>query len=131
MNKPLVLLLILMGCFLAYSYNAKKKVISIPSIPLIGTDRKDISQIKVLSGHEFEITYVDGRSKTIRALLSSRTTDGCKNRVVKFLNSSSQPKMIILNKMNDIYVVDIVVLFEGKSISLTDWLVDQNLILSE
>ena len=119
-----------MAVCLFYSYNKKAKVINLPTLPSASVnDTYDIEKIRVINGNEYEITYKDSsETKLIHALLQVKTTEKSKEKVIKFLNGISQPKLVILNRLEGICIVDIIVLYENKNVSLADWLKNQGLV---
>lgn len=132
MKKQYILIgiLVIMAVCLFYSYNKKAKVINLPTLPSASVnDTYDIEKIRVINGNEYEITYKDSsETKLIHALLQVKTTEKSKEKVIKFLNGISQPKLVILNRLEGICIVDIIVLYENKNVSLADWLKNQGLV---
>lgn len=126
MNKSWVL--IILSIILFFVYNNKFKVIDFSNsnitLPSIGSETFDIKKIRVIDGNEFEITYTSGKS--IHGVLQVKTKDSAKDKVIKFLNESTQPKAVVFNKLNDVWIIDIVV---SNNVSLTSWLKEQELIL--
>ena len=83
----------------------------------------DVIRIDVIGGHEFEVTLKDERK--IHAMLKVRTTNKSKDRVINYISHSTKPQVILYEKVNGIWIVDLI--FNGES--LTDWLHEEGLVL--
>lgn len=45
-----------------------------------------------------------------------------KNKIIDFLTESNNPKVLLKGKQESVWVVDVLVEFNGQNVSLTDWL---------
>lgn len=81
-----------------------------------------VRKITVLQGHEFDLTFVDGRR--VHARLPINTPPEAKHKVVEYINNSRNPRCVVLDRSAEAWTVDL--LFDAGS--LTDWLRQQNLV---
>ena len=81
------------------------------------------------SGSEFGISLKDGRR--LHCLLSIKTSRGAHDEVVRFINQSQSPQVIIYDKKDDGWLVDLrLIQCTGtacRPISLTQWLREKQL----
>ncbi|MHA1948695.1 MAG: hypothetical protein ACW99G_03015 [Candidatus Thorarchaeota archaeon] len=88
-------------------------------------------KIKVMAGNEFDITLDNG--KRIHAKLAVNSVPDAKHKVITYLNQTTNPKVVVLGKQGDIWIIDLYVRKELQAslyeeISLTSWLKDSGLI---
>lgn len=89
----------------------------------------EISQIRVSSGHEFELVLEDGRK--IWAFLDVKASYKAKDALIKFFNSSTNPRCVLKSKQDSFWVVDIYVTnSEGKDVSIVDFLSSKGLVFN-
>ena len=131
----LISVVFFLGCLIAYLYvnpsqrTEIRRIVSpqTPSSPL--EIESSIKKIHVIQGHEFDIFL--GNGKRIHAFLLVKTPSEAKERVVKFMNSYVNPRVIIKQQLKDSFLVDIIVndtTISKSTLSLTQWLENQNLI---
>jgi len=89
-----------------------------------------ILKVDVIKGHEFDLTLEDG--KIIRALLSVESVKDSKNKVIEIFANSTDPKVILIKKENNFWIVEIYLTFKNENkeieVSLNEWLKQKNLI---
>lgn len=90
-----------------------------------------ITKVDVIKGHEFDLTLQDGR--VIHALLSIESIKDCKSKVVELFASSTDPKVVLLTKKDNNWVVQVYLTIkddknEEIEVSLNEWLKQKNLI---
>lgn len=89
----------------------------------------EISQVRVNSGHEFEIVLDDGRK--IWAFLEVKSSHKAKDALVKLFNSSTNPRCVLKSKKDSFWIVDIHVVDDtGKDISVVDFLTNKGLVFN-
>jgi hypothetical protein len=85
-----------------------------------------ITKISVISGHEFDLTLVDGRR--ILGHLKITTSKEATKKVVDLFNSITNPVVVLLEKKDNDWVIEIEVSQKGNTVKLTDWLKQQKLV---
>ena len=89
-----------------------------------------VTHIGVLKGHEFDLKLEDGRR--IAASLEVSTAKEATEKVIRFLNSCTNPRCVLKHKTIDNTSMWNVVLFvtnsNGQEVNLADWLLDQGLV---
>ena len=87
-----------------------------------------VKKIKVLKGDLFDISIFEKEQRFL-GKLKVLATDDSKQEVLDLLHHSSDPKVLILSKGEEgQWIVEILFLNEEKEISLSDWLLEKNLI---
>jgi uncharacterized protein YpmB len=95
-------------------------------------DTYSVKKITVLAGNEFDITLDNG--KRIYAKLAVTTVPDAKHRVITYLNETINPKVVILGKQGETWIVDLYVRMESQAslldeeVSLSNWLKENGLI---
>lgn len=79
----------------------------------------NLEYIKVITGNEFDIKLDNGQR--IHAKLQITAVPEAKTQVIRLLNSSKNPQVIICGKKDEFWLVDII-LTTDRNISLTEWL---------
>jgi hypothetical protein len=124
----LVLLAILLGGVIGLSWYWEKQQESVVTAPVI-TGTLAIKRIRVISGHEFDITLEDG--KRMKGQLEVVTPTGAGSEVTKkvtdLINSAVNPKVVLLREGK----VDILLTVNNKELSLSKWLKDNKLVWGE
>ena len=88
-----------------------------------------VTHIDVLKGHEFDLKLEDGRR--IAASLEVSTAKEATEKVIRFLNSCTNPRCVLKHKMIDTSMWNVVLFVtdsEGREINLADWLLEQGLV---
>lgn len=89
----------------------------------------NIKQVRINSGHEFELVLEDGRK--VWAFLEVKTSHKAKDELVKLFNSGINPRCILKSKKDSFWIVDIQITNDkGKDISIVDFLRDKGLIFN-
>ena len=85
-----------------------------------------VQTIQVIQGHEFDITYSNGR---LHGKLPVSTPPEAKLAIARLLNDSTNPKLYLLSKSadGDFWFIKLVVLNEAKEVDLESWLKAKNL----
>ena len=125
MNRRFFLIIanLLLAIFFIFVINNRSEDLIVnPSIPKY----YPISRIRVIQGHDFDITLRNG--KRIRANLRYATAPEAQQEVVTFLNSSLSPNIILHEKSDHIWIVDIKAIYNGKEMELLEWLKAKNLV---
>ena len=94
-------------------------------------DTYSVTEITVLAGNEFDLKLENG--KRIHAKLLVNTVPDAKHRVIDYLNQTQQPRVVILGRQGDTWMVDLYVRMESQAslweeVSLTNWLKENELI---
>lgn len=106
-----------------------------PTIPEVRVsesgDTYSVTEITVLAGNEFDLKLENG--KRIHAKLVVNTVPDAKYRVINYLNETQKPRVVILGKQGDTWMVDLHVRMESqaslwKEVSLTNWLKENELV---
>lgn len=90
----------------------------------------NVKQINVINGDEFDLLLNDGRR--IHAVLDVRAVPGAKNKVVSFINRCYNPRIIIQEKKDSVWIVSMFVTTKGVDgenveVSLAKWLSEKKL----
>lgn len=90
-----------------------------------------VSEITVLAGNEFDLKLDNG--KRIHAKLLVNTVPDAKHKVIDYLNSIQQPRVVILGRQGETWMVDLYVRMESQAslweeVSLTKWLQENELV---
>jgi hypothetical protein len=90
-----------------------------------------VNKIQVLNGNEYDLFLEDGRR--IRAALGVETTPDAKDKVIAFINRSYDPRVILKEQDNGIWLVSLYVTAKNVynqdiQIELSTWLREKNLI---
>lgn len=90
-----------------------------------------VSEITVLAGNEFDLKLDNG--KRIHAKLLVNTVPDAKYKVIDYLNSIQQPRVVILGRQGETWMVDLYVRMESQAslweeVSLTKWLQENELV---
>lgn len=82
-----------------------------------------IKKIKVISGHEYEITYaIQDRDICIEGKLPIKTKIESKIKVISLLNSITNPRLLIISKNNDFCIIEIIFQQNDKDVKISEWL---------
>jgi hypothetical protein len=86
-----------------------------------------INQVRVNSGHEFELVLEDGRK--VWAFLEITSSYKAKDELIKLFNSSTNPRCVLKEKKDSFWIVDIHVTDDmGKDTSVVDFLRNKGLV---
>ena len=86
-----------------------------------------INQVRVNSGHEFELVLEDGRK--VWAFLEITSSYKAKDELIKLFNSSTNPRCVLKEKKDSFWIVDIRVTDDmGKDISIVTFLRNKGLV---
>ena len=125
MNRTFFLIIanLLLAIFFIFVINNRSEDLIVnPSIPKY----YPISRIRVIQGHDFDITLKNGNR--IRANLRYSTAPEAQQEVVAFFNSSLSPNIVLHEKLDHIWIVDIKAVHSGKETELLEWLRAKNLV---
>lgn len=86
-----------------------------------------IETIRVQQGHEFEIKIYDG---WIKGFLSKKTPVLAEKPVVELINSATNPRVVLLEELDNHWTVDIKLTVDRQEINLIDWLNEQGLLFN-
>jgi len=135
-NRIFLLCLVVgLGAALFFAYRHKTTVSSLSVSPgeepvapgpLELNQERAIKRIQVLQGHEFDITLDNGLR--IHAMLPVRTGKEARDKVLTFISHSTKPRVIILQKWQEVWTVDIKVSNGGTDVLLTEWLKANRLV---
>ena len=82
-----------------------------------------IKKIKVISGHEYEITYLENdHDVCICGHLAVKSKIESKMKVISMLNNIDKPRLLILEKNHDDYMIEIIFQQNSKDIKISEWL---------
>ena len=87
-----------------------------------------VETIRVQKGHEFEIKLYD--IGWIKGVLEEKTPVLSKKPVLELINSSNNPRVILLEEFDDHWTVDIKLTVDGQEVDLTSWLKSQGLLFN-
>jgi 16S rRNA U1498 N3-methylase RsmE len=123
-NYWLIGLIVLLGLALTYLWiNSQTNEFDYPVIKQPSNKEYFVKVIRVIQGHEFDLTLTNGRR--IHAVLSVKTPKESKDKVVAHINKSTNPKVILYEQLKEgTWVVDLV-FSQG---SLTGWLHKEKLV---
>jgi hypothetical protein len=119
----LIIANLLLAIFFIFAINNRSEDLIVnPSI----AEHYPISRIRVIQGHDFDITLKNGNR--IRANLRYATAPEAQQEVVEFFNSSLNPNVVLYEKLDHIWIVDIKAVHSGKEMGLLGWLRAKNLV---
>ena len=119
----LIIANLLLAIFFIFAINNRSEDLIVnPSIP----EHYPIDRIRVIQGHDFDITLKNGNR--IRANLRYATAPEAQQEVVAFFNSSLNPNVVLYEKLDNIWIVDIKAIHSGKEMELLEWLRAKNLV---
>lgn len=88
----------------------------------------DVKKITVIDGNTFDLSLNDHNLDRVLAVLPVKATTEAKIKVIDLLNTSSSPKVILKTKTGDRWLVEIFFNNNGKEHSMSEWLVQNNLV---
>lgn len=120
--------------FIHYGENTSE-VVPIPDklvAPVMAESNKgkqfDVQKITVLRGDSFDITIKNDNAR-ILGKLSVMATENAKAEVIDLINHSTNPKVVLHDKQPDgHWIIDLIVINDGKKINLIEWLSSNNLV---
>lgn len=87
----------------------------------------DVQHIIVLSGHEYDLKLADGRR--IKGVLEVVTPIEATEKVVRFLNTVTKPKVVLLSQMpTGPWIIRLYVNSNGETVEMVSWLKAQKLV---
>jgi hypothetical protein len=98
------------------------KTVSLP----INAEEHSVVRIHVLTGHEFDLLLKDG--KRIKGKLRVVTPIEATKKVVQLLNRSTNPKVILLEKQDHWWEIELKFKVDGNEMILSEWLIDNRLV---
>jgi hypothetical protein len=93
----------------------------------VGQEHK-IEAIRVQKGHEFEIKLYD--VGWIKGVLEKKTPALSRKPVIELMNASTKPRVILLEELDNLWVVNIKSTVDGQEIDLISWLKSQDLLFN-
>lgn len=89
-----------------------------------------IKKISVIESNSFDITFLDQDKKVVRILakIAVKPTSEAREAIINLLNNIKQPEIVVLDKNEMNYLVEIYFNNYEKKSSLTEWLTEQNLL---
>jgi hypothetical protein len=89
-----------------------------------------IKKISIIESNSFDITFLDENRKNVRILarIAASPTSEAREAILKLLNNIKQPEIVILDKNQVNYLVEIYFNISEKKSSLTEWLSEQNFL---
>lgn len=122
LSQPLLLASVfVLSILLAAAYWQRRGTV----LPPIFHEQAAVQKITVLQGHEFDITF---NGRRIHAYLKVKTPPNAKEKVVLLLNKARKPQVIVYEKRESGWIVDLVFDYGGSNTSLTTWLRDNKLV---
>ena len=89
----------------------------------------NIKRITILSGDSFDVSIYDKSESRLLSKLNLVAVADSKNIVLKLFNNITNPKIKLIKKdIDGKWVVDIFFKQDDKELSLSEWLVRQNLV---
>ena len=90
-----------------------------------------VTEITVLAGNEFDLKLENG--KRIHAKLLVTPVPDAKQRVITYLNQIQNPRIVVLGRQGDTWMIDLYVRTESQAslweeVSLTKWLKENELV---
>jgi hypothetical protein len=143
MDRKRVFELVIMGLWLMIAFvmavhysRDYNKIAPIPEklvVPAVPESQKGkqykVSKVIVLRGDTFDLTLNDSDFTRVLGKLSVLATDNSKEMVLHFLNHSSDPKVVLLEKQLDgRWTIDFLVDKDGEEVNLAQWLTSNNLV---
>jgi hypothetical protein len=111
--------------FFAYEYRTNSNP-STKLIEFLVEEQYTVQQVQVFEGHKFGLILEDDRRILVR--LPVRSTPESKSKVTRLLNSSTKPRIVVLNKKASEWVVELYCTVNGQEISLSKWLSENHLV---
>jgi hypothetical protein len=132
----LVLAVIVLGLIGWTEYNAynnrQKAQMTTYRTPFVDGLRKGqeykVETIRVQKGHEFEIKLYD--VGWIKGFLEKKTPVLSRKPVLELINSSTNPRVILLEELDNAWTVAIKLTVDGQEIDLISWLESQGLLFN-
>lgn len=87
-----------------------------------------IESIRVQQGHEFEIKIYD--VGWIKGYLSEKTPILSQKPVIEFFNLATNPRVVLIEELDNSWTVDIKLTVDGQEIDLISWLREQGLLFN-
>lgn len=84
------------------------------------------TRIQVIEGNTFDITL--GTGARVKAELTVNTPPEAVSKVIGILNRSTDPRVHIVKKVDDVWVVRLQITTEEGTIYLSDWLKQNQLV---
>ena len=116
----------------AYDYRQKSKM-TVYQTPFVidglqeGKEYK-VETVRVQKGHEFEIKIYD--VGWIKGVLSKKTPVLSRKPVLELINSSTNPRVILIERLDNHWTVDIKLTEDGQEVDLISWLKNQGLLFN-
>jgi len=133
-KKPLILTAVFLAACIFFAYFQPNSVLVKTLKSAVGEGLHHLKEpvvvqrIVVLDGNEFDLGLADGRQ--IHAKLEVEVVPEAKDKVVKLINECVGPRVILYYADDKgIWSVDLLLVFEGKEVKLTEWLHEQKLSL--
>jgi len=71
----------------------------------------------------FEVSFTsNGELSCIYGKTPLKIKSSAKNKIINFLNKVEKPRMIIISKSSDFYIIDFIFVQNGEDIKFSDWL---------
>lgn len=125
MNKliPIIIIIVLLSLAIAFFAIYRPEIIPNPDIGR----NIPVSQVRVISGHEFIVRLSD--DSYLNTVLVVNSVPEAHREVVRLFNSEkvAYPSIVLLEELDNSWVVDILFEYEGRNTTLTEWLLNQNL----
>ena len=129
-----IIVFVLIGRIEYRSYlNKKKAEMTVQQTPFVksglqpGQEHR-VETIRIQQGHEFEIKIHD--LGWIKGVLSRKSPVLAHKLVIELLNSSTNPRVVLLDELDNSWTVDVKMLVDSQEVSLTSWLDDQGLLFN-
>jgi len=87
-----------------------------------------VETIRVQKGHEFEIKLHD--VGWIKGFLEKKTPVLARKPVIELINSSTNPRVILVEELDNSWTVTIKLTVDGQEIDLISWLESQGLLFN-
>tara|TARA_Y100000034_G_scaffold43496_3_gene53118 strand:- start:37038 stop:37454 length:417 start_codon:yes stop_codon:yes gene_type:complete len=87
-----------------------------------------VETVRVQKGHEFEIKIYD--VGWIKGYLSKKTPVLSQKPVIELFNSATNPRVVLLEELDNAWAVDIKLTVDGQEIDLMTWLGEQGLLFN-
>jgi hypothetical protein len=127
LNLWLLIVAVVLGTMIAMNESRKPDdVSSTLSSPISNTKEYSVVRIHVLSGHEFDLTFENG--KRILGKLEVKTPVDATKKVVRLLRKSTNPRAILLRDCESYWEVDLRINVDGRETTLSDWLKENRLV---
>lgn len=102
------------------------------AIPSVFADTKSVTYIRVLDGNDFDLKLEDGTR--VRGHLRVSTVPEAKDKVIRFINNSKNPRVVLYryNPEEKFWEIDLLLEAQQSSVlgdtSLTAWLRQEKLV---